>query len=81
MIRGTVNIGLGYAVGSAITGSLFLTNDLDTNMNKMVSLGVCAAGAITGQFFYTNDLDCNVEIGEPLFVGMANSITVFIDNP
>lgn len=81
MIRGTVNIRLGYAVGSAIAGSLFLTNDLDTNMNKMVSLGVCAAGAITGQFFYTNDLDCNVEIGEPLFVGMANSITVFIDNP
>lgn len=78
MIRGTVNLALGGAIGSSMTGTLFLTNDLDTNMEKAVSTGIAAVPSITGIFNYTNDLDCNVEIGETLFVGMANSITVFI---
>ena len=75
------NIPLCPVIAFPITETLFLTDDLNVTVNNLVPLSSTAIGSITGAFFYTNDLDCNVEIGGKSFVGMANSFTVFINNP
>lgn len=68
-----------YAIGGSMTGSLFLTNDLDTNMNMDISHYPGMGAGITNTLFLTNDLNETVDLGLTFHPAIGSGYSNFIE--
>ena len=68
-----------YGLGASETGSLFLTNDLDTNMNLDIPNIIAMGMGGTNTLFLTNDLNETVESGITAHPAFGSGYTNFIE--
>ncbi len=68
-----------YGFGGSMTGTLFLTNDLDTNMNLDVPHEAGIGAGFTNTLILTNDLNETVELGITAHPAIGSGYTNFIE--
>ena len=68
-------VGLFYGVGAGVTGTLFLTNDLNETVQEEVPHLIGAGMAGTNLLFLTDDQNEAVNISGNALVGMASGFT------
>lgn len=70
-----LGVGLFYGMGAGVTGTLFLTDDLNETVQKEVPHLIGAGMVGTSVLFLTNDLNEAVNVSGNANVGMANTFT------
>ena len=68
-----------YAIGATMTGSLSLTNDLDTNMTLPIEHNMAVGMTDTNTLFLTNDLNEIVDLGVTAHPAIGSGYTNIIE--
>lgn len=71
--------GLFYGMGAGVTGTLFLTNDLNETVQNEIPHLIGAGMSGTNTLFLTNDLNEAVNVSGNAFVGMASGFTNILE--
>lgn len=82
IIKGETSLKVGYGVGASLTGTAFLTNDLNERKTISIPLGVAGTHGISNTLFLTNDLYTkqNLSIETGMGAGMSAANVLFLTN-